>query len=512
MLGLLISVASAQDQARPDVVESFLPSSVQMFAKTSRIKGLIDSVNSFMNTYLTPELRGKILQSRDEFKNKTGLDLLNADSLRNSGIDVNRTLAFAMYKKKGDTGERMAITIPVVNEKTFPLKFVEIIKKSAKEGEGAESAPVISKIGEYTVYQIKKDMFTTVIDGTFVLASTEDLLKDIISTRASDRNALVHDPFYQEYQKSFNSFQDIRVFLGKDMLKEIFSGKTPVASDGQSVFNTVDFACFGASIQPSKLGASLGARIGTDRDAQLVLSMLKTGEGPRALNVRDVTAYSFLCADLSKLEDLCKKEGTFCKEYSKIKRELLEKNGIDLAGDIIPRFTGMMNGFIGKIESLQSTEFASYFPTKNKGDAVYVWKKVKAHMKSKLTEQGMFGEEKIAGVDAFWFMNNSYKKQYVLASKKGIFMGTTPALIASAMKAGEIGRNTDSPVLKKITDDTFLYVYMSRESLSSIFAMLGAFGLKEAQSLMDRVGNIYMVGKKRDRFILLDLEMGLIRR
>jgi len=134
-------------QERADVVEAVTPSSAMLFIKTSRIKNFVVSVKFVADNLLHREYAEKFARKINEIKTKTGVDPMDIESLKKAGIDVDRTASMAMYPEGKKNEERMLLFIPVLDEKTFPLKFVEILKKMA----GTEKLDLFPAITEYHV-------------------------------------------------------------------------------------------------------------------------------------------------------------------------------------------------------------------------------------------------------------------------------------------------------------------------------------------------------------------------
>ena len=111
--------------------ESLLPEDAGFFIKTKKISHLLKTANYIVSELLDDESRNSFNKEREEFRNKTGVDYLNNESLKKCGIDTERPISFVSYEKDNNL-DVMAFFVPVTNEKDFPLKFVEIIKSSKK--------------------------------------------------------------------------------------------------------------------------------------------------------------------------------------------------------------------------------------------------------------------------------------------------------------------------------------------------------------------------------------------
>ena len=218
LIAFIALASGVYPQERADVVESITPSPVMLFVKTSRIKNFLVSLKFVADNLLSAERAGALKSRTDGFKSKTGVDLTDIASLEKAGIDVDRSLSFAMYPEGRKNEERMLIFLPVMDEKTFPLKFVEMLKKTARN-ETVDIYPVITQYGDYTMYQIRRDIFTTALDGVFVIGSTGEIVRSVIDAKVKNAGHLAIDPGYIDSLAKNRKNYDLRAFASRDFLK-----------------------------------------------------------------------------------------------------------------------------------------------------------------------------------------------------------------------------------------------------------------------------------------------------
>lgn len=199
--------------------ETLVPASTILFVKSSPVKTLVKSANYMLNSVYSDQEKKEFMTGMEEYKNKSGIDPLNTESLVKAGIDIDRTAAVAYMGSDVQGGEKLIVMLPVQNEKTFPQKFIEVIKKTSGD-QFLDTYPAVTKHGSATIYQVQKDVFGTAFDGYFFIAPTGDTIKEIIDLKAgkSPLKPLAIDPNYADYLKKSKNNLDINVFMKKEFL------------------------------------------------------------------------------------------------------------------------------------------------------------------------------------------------------------------------------------------------------------------------------------------------------
>ena len=101
---LLLSSGISFGQTIGDT-ESITPEKAYIFIKTRNIQRLLKSFNYIIYHILGEEERDSIISQRDAFKDITGIDYLNEESLKSFGIDTGRSLSYAIFPQ--DTGREV---------------------------------------------------------------------------------------------------------------------------------------------------------------------------------------------------------------------------------------------------------------------------------------------------------------------------------------------------------------------------------------------------------------------
>ena len=87
---LLSASLLAQDAGDP---EALVSKDVQAYVKTSDISRFLKTINYALNTFTDQQTRTEMLAGRDDFMNKTGIDLLSEASLRQNGRHVKGNIS-----------------------------------------------------------------------------------------------------------------------------------------------------------------------------------------------------------------------------------------------------------------------------------------------------------------------------------------------------------------------------------------------------------------------------------
>lgn len=553
---LLAVAAGAYSQERIDVVESFTPSSAVFFLKTARVKNAIVSLKYIVDNLLSREYADKFNRKKEEIKAKTGIDPMDIESLRNAGIDVNRTMSLAIYAKGRQNEERVLLFIPVLDDKTFPLKFVEVLKKLSKR-ESSDLYPAITDYNGYSLYQISRDVFTTAVDGVFIIGSTGELVRSVIDVKKNNTGYLALDPLYSDCLARTKKNYDLRVFMTRDFLKDVMkpvrkddgdlrkedkkesnekasndgmlmnvhylvetAGNQPSVrseldkfSTGPSPFNSVDYAFVGGSVTPAEVAIDLAARFNnTSGTVNSFLSVIKTGTSGRALYVKNAAAYAYVSLDYGRIAELCSGSAAGCAYYGQFRDQVARELGLDFEKDIVPYYSGVVNVIAGQPKG-GGGGYVLYFPIDDAARGKKAWEKSSAYCAGKFKGTERYGTATIGGERAFWYIDEKNSKNYVVCDKRGFYLGNDQELAAAALAGREIGQKSlKDDVMGRLGDNVFFLAHVKKESYFGSLLMLYSYRANEISGLVEKMTDLYVIGDKKDNFVSLGIVVKLMKR
>jgi hypothetical protein len=381
MLMSIFIAGNVYSQQNPNSLETLLPKNAHIIVQTNEIKKTMISVNRFIHGYLNEE-KMSILKSINSFKEKTGIDLLDYESLSDNGIDINRKAAIAFYAADRKSKENIIIILPVFDEKAFPLKFTEIIKKMKSDGE-LDAYPVVTPYKTWKIYQLRKDMFASTTGGFFILTPKIELVMKTLDTSVNVSNSTASDIIYNSYKLNAGLSHDVNVYIKKDFLADILGPKkrpVPVSDDnagindsvelinaayniaardkkkkspgkvkdsGDDILNAFDYISLGASFENNLFKLVAGANLNSsDAGAGTLLNLFSTGNKSNALYMKDYFSYVYLSMDLNAIEKYCQGNTETCKMYTEAKNEFQKNLGIDFSAEFLPNFKGALNFII----------------------------------------------------------------------------------------------------------------------------------------------------------------------
>ena len=550
---LIFSAASAE-KARISV-ESITPSTAVLFLKTAKLERIIKSANRAFNRFSTEEQKKDYMAGIDEFKKKTGIDPMDTGSLGRAGVDVTREAGLAFLSEKNGNNkhagnnERVIVYIPVQDEKTAPLKFIKIIKKSNSDKKDMDVYPVITKYGSHRIYQVRKDVFSTAMNGYFILAPYGDLIKEVIDTVSDQGQSLADDEFFMNYTSKVKVDHDYNFFMKKEFLSGLIGegksrnsrpsrGKTsdtfnryertevsgrrlamePPEKPGQmkkeSPLDVIDYVCAGMSLEDNRVILSLSSSFNNSNPmVGLALSLLRTGLTERAIYFSEASAYSFFSLDLSAFEKNCSASAAApgCKEYAEFRKKIKEETGIDFSRDFLPYYSGVVNVIAGNKSGYGGmVNYVVYLPMNNRARSLAVWKKSRSAFSKRYKNSGMFGSMKIRGQSAYWFSDQKKNKNIVLTDSRGIYIGNDQSLIKKIMAAGEFSAAVrETAVGEKMGESVFFLTYTKEGSFINSLLMMQAKQRKDISGAVDQIGDVYITGKKNGMLLTIDIDVGI---
>ncbi len=540
-LALFTGGAAAE---RADEIDSLTPSSAILFIKTSRINDFVTSVTYVVENLLSPGRTDAFMKEKNSFRDRTGIDFLDLDSLKKAGVDVERRAGLAIFPAGTRGEERIALFLPVLDVKTFPLAFVDMIKR-ASPGKDPDVYPAITEYRGYTTYQIGRDIFTVAFDGVFVMASTGELLRKILDIRADSAGYLALDPRYREWSARGAGNYDLRVFATRDFLKDAMTKRKKKESGGEgveknggddgawtrgralimasaeregftsgaSLFNAVDYAFLGASARSGSLRIDFGFKFNdTSPTVTTFLDVLKTGMTSRSLRVREAATYSFLSLDFAKIEDLCRRGSPGCRQYARIKEGMREDLGIDFQADLLPYYNGVVNLIAGPPRG-SGGGFIIYVPMEDASKAKAIWEKSSAYLRKKYEGTDRFGTGRIGDRNSFWYIDSKNNRNHAVCDNRGLYMGNDVELISLALAspeagAGEAAMGGDM----KLGADVFFFTRLKKESFFGALLSLYSYRNEDLRLLVDKMTDLVVVGEKMDRYLSIAIDMKLAKR
>jgi|GEM_PF-899972 len=549
---LAVTLGSAGDEAL--IMESMTPIVSKAFTRSGKISILVRSINDFMKTSMTIEQKKDFLKDIEEFKNKTGIDPLNENSLKETGIDTEKPLGFA-YIDKTETAEKMMIFLPVLDGKSFPVRFVQIVKKMKKDAPEADVYPVITAYRNYNLYQVQKDVFCTAINDYLIVSSQGELLREAIDLGMNTDSSLAADPLYIDYLRKSRNSNDLNMFARRDLLMEAVNSfqkglmqkqprdemmenapqgnNTPLPgidmdntrgykavpvmypaennsdmSGASSTLNALDYLVLGLNLEPRKVQVQVGASF-NDSDPMVtsIINILKTGSAGEGIYPTAAVIYGYLGLDLKKMEDMCRKPAPLCAQYAKFKADIRNDYGIDMAKDFIPASSGVFNMLVG---NPTIGEYTLFLPMTDKKKIQVVNTAMQAHLKKKYAQGNRFGYITLGKNKGCWFFDKNNKKQFIVADARGLYMSSSDEFLKKVMNEKNIRQvKTGGELLKKLTGDVFFLTYIQKNMFLSGLIRSQAQANKQLRDATNSIGDIYISGAKNGNFISIDLDVAM---
>ena len=541
IISLILQSALFADYAGD--TESLLPEDAGIFIKTKKITYLLKTVNYVSSTLLDGEGKKAFNEKREEFRKKTGVDYLNGESLKRNGIDIDRPISFVSYEKDNNL-DVMAFLVPVINEKEFPLKFVQIVRK-IRGDDDVDIYPVITDYNGSALYQIHKDIFITTIAGYAVIASTGDLVKKIIDRKGESRGSLILNSDYSDYISKRKKTYDINIFLSGKFIKKLmesvpgmrefasldtieqekeflYAQKVMMNTSGESskeetksVFDepmeSLEYASGGIGFDGNKLQVHGSVKLDSKSEySGAVSALLKTGAVGRMLNMTDADFSFFFSYNLQNLKELCSRGESWCREYDEIKNEFKTETGVDFEEEFLPAYSGAATVMYGDPANNDKKGDLVIFLSMNSGfSASKIWLKAKKHLSGKYGNKGSFGEDKYGkGSGGFWFKDKKGETVHVVYDSKGLYLGTSREFTIKALESNTFN-NTKNPgrLGRFINPDTYLIFYLRNSGLLKSLAA-GTGGAKGIYSgPLARLGEIFIYGEKQDHYYSIDFDI-----
>ncbi len=523
--------------------ESLIPENAEIFIKTREISHLLKTANYILSA-LDDESKKSFDKKREEFRSKTGIDYLKNESLKKTGIDTARPISFVSFDKDNNQ-DVMAFFVPIINEKDFPLKFVEIIKKM-RPGEELDVYPVITDYNGSALYQIQKDIFTATVPGYFIIASTGDLVRKILDRQNDRKGSLILNKDYSDYLSKRNKVFDINIFLSGEFIKRaidsiprkdrivfldtvekereyLYAHKVKMnasvnASNDKTkndfdtkIYDAIEYLSGGIGFSGNKLQISGSVKLDSNSYYSKALSgLFKTGLAGRMLNIPEADLSLFLSYNLQSLKDLCSKNEPWRKAYDDMKEGFKSETGVDFEEEFLPAYSGASTVvYVQPEDTTEEGSLALFLSMNNELSTKNIWSKARKHLSAKYSGAGKFGEAKYkGGSGGFWFKDESGSAIHVVYNAKGIYLGTSQEFVIKAME-GSTFNNTKNPgrLGRFINADTYLIFHLKNSDLLRSFAADRGMDDNLYTGPLSGLGEIFIYCEKKGSYYSIDFDV-----
>ncbi len=555
LIALLVLIGGTSVNSRGSL-ESLVPAETRAFLKSAPIGKVIKSVNTFINTALTPDQKKDFMVEINKLKAETGIDPLNEGSLKRIGFDTSLPLGFAYIEGKPGP-EKMIILLPVLNSKAFPLKFIEIMKNT-KKGKKKDMNPVITQYRNNRIYQVQKDMFCGAIDRYFFMTSQGELARQIIDLSEAGGKSLASEDQYQAFLDKIDKNADMAFYMNKVFLGEAFGaaqkglmrkkhpgnnrrhegmrgtneknyniipaqyggtpyhrgtpyhGGTPYGMRhrrGPSPMDAVDFAAMTLSLRASGISVSLGSQLNDSNPmVTAALDILKTGMAEFSLYPKMSYVYGHAALDLKKLDTLCPGPLPVCGEYNQMQMQLKRQIGADYKRDVLPAIKGSFNVIM---DTMNMNDMVVFVPYENAGRGRVLFAKVKSHMRKTMLKKKKFGAARIAGKHGFWLLERQNKKIYFVQDAKGLYVSNNILSLKKALRYKTVKHSRGrGMLLQKLNGKVFLMAFIKKNPfLGSLLAT--KVPADKMKQMTTSIGDIYLSGSKSGKYLNVELDVAV---
>lgn len=530
-------------------IETLVPDSSILVIKTSKIKRLVQSINFVMDNLLNDEDKAGVKKEIDDLEKKMGFNFLDEPSLAAYGIDTGRRACAAYLEKGTENDERILLFLPVMNEKMFPLKFVEVLK-NMYPGKDSDVYPVITSYQERTLYQFHKDIFGTTLEGNFIISSNGDQLKKVVDMWKSGSRGILDDKTYQDYLIKNKENNDIDIF-GKHtflvevynlLLKTIFAkpeqkkqsknkisdlylctstkqedpetqAPEQILAKDSAFLNAIDYFSVGLKQRDQKIFCDIGGSFNrSHEDVNLFLDAIKTGLHEKAVFSSDASSFLFVAFDFDYFENLCKKESSFCLKYKAFKDSLEKELGINVSKDLIPHASGIMNMVMGSSSHpALNADFVFCLPMESTGKADKLWEIMNKKLKSDYETSARYGVADNVKGKVLWYIDNKEKKNILAVDDGVLYIGTNLDMVISVMQSPRLVQNVDkNTISSRLDDDIFAIVQVKKQSFFKTMYGLSQSKKPEKNDIFKRVGDVVLIAKKRGSYLMVSLEIEIV--
>ena len=531
---LLFSLAvGAQDNV---VLESIVPGKAVLFIKSAEVKRLTVSARMFMDTLMPDKRRQKAELFIDGFRRKTGIDLLNADSLFEAGVDVDRGAGIASFGGEGKN-EGTAVFIPARDGKNLSMAFVEILKKISV-GKEPDVYPAVSEHRGSRVFQVKSDIFMTMVAGYFVVASRGDIVLEVIDIAADGKGSLAGNSLYDDFSKTVKGGFDVDIFATATMIRNIQkrseekgqgagekaedspeaplngnAGSADITEKGTEPVTWIDYAFLGITMKKGKLDLNVSIKTnGSDPKVMPFLQSLRPASAKNIPGYKNAQIYSMISLWPDKIESAFGGKGGPAAVYLSGKKKIQEEWGVDFIREFLPHLDGHFCIIGDKGGGLQGS-MVNFFSMKSKKSGSMIFNKIADRRKGG-EDAGRFGTVKTGGSAICWITDDKMDKTFFAADERGFYTGNDRQLLERLLAAKTVGGGGGLPGgTADGRDDLFTYIFVGKTSNLRTLAMIfAAANFREGGlfPVLSRIGDIFLTGVKKGPVVVMDLHAEII--
>ncbi len=527
---LFLAVSVSFSQMAGDT-ESLTPSDANLFVKTRDISRLLKTVNYLVFYLMDDQQKMEAVSKRDKFRDKTGIDYFDEQSIKNAGIDTSRPVSFANFDKD-NVNDVMLVFLPVLNEKEFPLKFIELVKKASADDPRVQISTATTKYKDVTVYQVKNNLYIAPSNGYLLIGSTADIIRRSIDVKISRNGTLILDDNYKDYLAKGKNKYDLNAFITKKFIAQLNvpsgvdrqnsalysddnfilaqGGKGMTEQKQGSALDSIDYIAAGIGIDGNKIQINASASLVKENPfVDMILGFLKTGVQGKSLYLPSADSVFYASVDLNYLNNFCKGDIEWCLKYNSFKQQIKTEMGIDIEKDFIPYHTGGFN--VMALESGAAGgmgDFLVFVPMNDPKKIEEFWLKLRKGMKTKYSKEKKYGEEKVGNNRGFWFIDDSQMRFFVSYDRRGIYAGTSSGFMKSGMNSVMVESSVNTGRFGKvINDNTFFLLDIKKNNFLKMMIQMRAQGNNEIAKGVNRIGEIIVYCEKRERLVSLDLEL-----
>jgi hypothetical protein len=527
MLALLISIPLAGEDIKDisamiSEPDNLIPDSAMIFIKLKNIQNTLDFLNEKKEYYNIGKVFPEFERQIKLVKEKTGVDLLNTKSLKDAGIDINKSVYIAAFKE-GEKSNETVIFIPVTDKKNFPFAFIKLLKKTSTDPNNPDLNPAISTYKNTRVFQISKDIFFTVIDDYFVLTRSGNTLSAVIDLQVKDKlNSLATDTLYKDYKTKFEASSESNIaciFIKKSILdrdkKASLQNDTGNIEEQKTSYNYINYLSLCVDSEPDVISFTGNLSVNRDDPAgDFLLQAITTGLLNKALFAENPTGFHFISLDLEKiknyLDQSADKNSDLFRQYGKFQNSNTGKN--IFKDTALPCSKSFLNVIFMKSKNAgQMDNMVLYIPMKECGKIELTVKKIKDEIKKRHTAEGTFGEEKINGTNSFWFRDDSGNKFNIFEFNGNLYAGNDVEALKKVLDVKDkFFPDIKNGFIKNTDDNTFLLSYTRFDEESFFKAVLMMLAFNKNPGLYGFIGkmeSINLIGKKIDNDISLNLNI-----
>jgi hypothetical protein len=318
---------------------------------------------------------------------------------------------------------------------------------------------------------------------------------------------------YKKYLSNINKKNEINAYIKPDVFN--VDEAMGVELKGKEK-PAIEYISFGFTINPEKIGASLGIEYNEDNPKIAAYAdLFKPGNTAASLYNNQILIYGTLSLDAEKLKALSTSKSNPKDVVSKEITKLNKSPGLDIAEEFIPNMSGTLNMYM---ENPLTGDYVVYIPMKDAVKTKALMTKFQAAMKTKFEAEKRYAAATIGKTAGFWVRNSNDKRTFYCSNANGVFLGTSNDLIAKVMGFQPISAiKTKDTTLSKMDANLFTIARVKKNDLLGQFIVgqLTRNGLVSAGNMADlsktasKIGDIFLIGIKKKNYIEVQFDISL---